>query len=79
MTEPKYVLGDRNYLHPTGKHLFPTSVSLLCVVLGSIQIAAIPLFAKYGFAYYYVFACIVLVHIYMYQKVFNNMKKVKSL
>lgn len=74
MTEPRYVLGDRNYRHPEGKHLFPGSTLALSCITGILQIIATALFALYGYGYAYVFMSVALLHIYMYRQVFNNLK-----
>jgi len=71
-------MGDRNYLHPEGKHIFSGAALGLCGFLGTVQIAFIALFAKYGFGYHYVFFCIILIQTYMYRKVFINLKNKES-
>lgn len=75
MSEQKFVMGDRNYLHPIGAHIFSWGVLGLCGFLGTVQVFLISLFAKLGFGYEYVFSCAVLINAYVYKSVYVARKK----
>src|SRR5690606_6737744 len=66
------------YIHPPGERFFSAGVLAFCGFLATVQAILIPIFAEQGLGYQYVFACVVLVHVYIYQRAWQLTRKDRS-
>jgi hypothetical protein len=75
MSDQKKLDPNLRYVHPPGERFFSVGVLSFCGFLGAIQTLLISTFAEQGVGYQYVFACVILVHIYVYRRAWHLTRK----
>lgn len=75
MSDKKKLDPNLRYVHPPGERFFSAEVLSFCGLIGIMQAFLIPAFAKQGLGYQYVFSCVILAHIYVYQRAWYLTRK----